>query len=167
MAKKKSSNSFLNIIWGILTLAGLVLLVMPMFLSIFEQNVGASGVGSLNLGEFGIFANMDAFGDSAALATTVSVMFVIALALAAIYMITYALKAFNVIKADVSKILKVIAVIELLLFIVTLICGLVFANDVSVSDSGTGYNMVCSVGFWLGIVGMIVTSVFGFLAAKK
>ena len=57
----------------------------------------------------------------------------------------------------------------LALFVATLICGLVFASQALSGgiDGIATTQLVCGVGFWLGIVGMLVTSVFGFLAAKK
>ncbi len=163
MAKKKSNNSLLGIIWGILTLAGLVLLIFPTFLSIFERSGEVIGIG----GSLSIYLFQD-FAEADGLSMAVNVMFVIGLALAAIYMILYVLKACNVIKADISKINKIIAVLELLLFIATLICGLVFASNAASGDIGIASTQLsCGIGFWLGVVGMLVTSVFGYLATKK
>ena len=62
-----------------------------------------------------------------------------------------------------------IAFLLLALFVATLICGLVFASEAisaSISDV-VGTSMICGAGFWLGVVGMLVASIFGFLAAKK
>ena len=167
MAKNKSKNSMLNILWGILTLAGLVLLIMPTFLAIFVRNVD-SVIVSGDAAEYGLFADFSIY-NSGALATVVSVLLVVGLALAAIYLILYVIDSFTKTKKDFSKIRMFIAFIMLALFVATLICGLVFASQALSGgiDGIATTQLVCGVGFWLGIVGMLVTSVFGFLAAKK
>ena len=167
MAKNKSKNSMLNMIWGLLTLAGLVLLIMPTFLSIFVRNVDTA-IGGGTAAEYGLFADFSMY-DSGALATVVSVLLVIGLALAAIYLILYVIDTFAKTKMDFSKIRMFIAFIMLALFVATLVCGLVFASQ-AVSGGIDGVattKLMCGVGFWLGIAGMLVTSLFGYLAAKK
>ncbi len=164
---KKSKSSFMNIIWGILVLAGLVLLVLPMFLNIFER-IGTLGEHSEVLGSYKIFADLSIY-ESGGLATAVSVMLVIGLCLAAIYLILYCIDSFTKVKFNCSKIRMFIAFLLLALFVATLICGLVFASEAisaSISDV-VGTSMICGAGFWLGVVGMLVASIFGFLAAKK
>ena len=163
---KKSKSSFMNIIWGILTLAGLVLLIMPTFLSIFDR-ILTVGDRTEVFKSFGLFADLSIY-ESGGLATAVSVMLIIGLCLAAIYLILYCIDSFAKVKFDCSKIRMFIAFLLLAVFVATLICGLVFAsNAISASIGDAGTSMVCGAGFWLGVIGMLVASVFGFLAAKK
>ena len=166
---KKSKSSFMNIIWGILVLAGLVLLIMPTFLSIFQQNISGNDAGldwGATLHEYGLFADMGVFYQSTELATAVSIMLVVALCLVAIYLILYCIDSFTKVKFNCSKIRMFIAFLLLALFVATLICGLVFAaNAVPVASSVIP--LTTGAGFWLGVVGMLVASIFGFLAAKK
>lgn len=164
---KKSKSSFMNIIWGILTLAGLVLLVLPMFLNIFER-IGTLGDHTEVLNSFKIFADLSIY-ESGGLATAVSVMLVVGLCLAAIYLILYCIDSFTKAKFDCSKIRMFIAFLLLALFVATLVCGLVFANDAISASIGdiASTSMICGAGFWLGVAGMLVSSIFGFLAAKK
>ena len=164
---KKSKSSFMNIIWGILTLAGLVLLIMPTFLSIFDRT-GTLGDRTEVLNSYGLFADLSIY-ESGGLATAVSVMLIIGLCLAAIYLILYCIDSFAKVKFDCSKIRMFIAFLLLALFVATLICGLVFANGAISANLGdiASTSMVCGAGFWLGVIGMLVASVFGFLAAKK
>ena len=170
MAKNKSKNSMLNILWGILTLAGLVLLIMPTFLAIFQQKIDSSDVGidlGMTLGEYGLFGQISSLYQSTEIATVVSVLFVVGLALAAIYLILYVIDSFTKTKMDFSKIRMFLAFIMLALFIATLICGIVFVTQAVPEIASGVFPLTFGVGFWLGIVGMLVTSVFGFLAAKK
>ena len=170
MAKNKSKNSMLNILWGILTLAGLVLLIMPTFLAIFQQKLDGSDAGidwGMTLGEYGLFGQISSLYQSTEIATVVSVLFVVGLALAAIYLILYVIDSFTKTKMDFSKIRMFLAFIMLALFIATLICGIVFVTQAVPEIASGVLPLTFGVGFWLGIVGMLVTSVFGFLAAKK
>ena len=166
---KKSKVSMLGIISGICVLAGVVLLIMPMFLSIFQQNVSTSDVGidwGATLLEYGIFADYGILYQSTELATAVSAMFVAGLALAVIYLVLLGVDTFSK-KTDTSKIRMFIAFLLLALFVATLICGLVFVANAVPEVASSIAPLVTSVGFWLGVVGMLVASVFGFLGARK
>ncbi len=167
---KKSKVSMLGIISGICVLAGLVLLIMPMCLSIFQQNVSGSDFG-IDLGgtllEYGIFADFGIIYQSTELATAVSAMFVAGLCLAAIYLILYCIDTFTKVKFDCSKIRMFIAFLLLALCVATLVCGLVFVANAVPELASSVAPLVTSVGFWLGVAGMLVASVFGFLGARK
>ena len=165
MSKKKKANK--NLIWGLVTIAGLILLILPTFLSIFALSGGSELINYSGQTGFGLFADLSSV-DSSWLATVVSITLIAGLALAAVYVILYALEALKVVKQDFSKIRKLIALILFVLCLATLICGLIFVGNAGALDLGFLANaqLVTSAGFWLGISGMAITSVAGFMAAK-
>lgn len=151
---KKSSN---NLLFNILACAGLVLLVLPMFLAMYSFS---TQLGSTNHGIFtdwGILAYSDLNTASIMVA---DIMAVVLLCIAGAYLILFLLSQFT--KANknnlFAKLNKLLAMVALLLTVVAIICGIVAFASVE--------SFVPAIGFFMLVIGGVVFSVFGYLANK-
>ena len=113
----------------------------------------------------GIFA--EKAGDNAALGTVCEVLLLIALVLGCLYAICYLLGFIGIGKIDWNKVLKLIAIVELLLALVAIVLGIVYCVSQSNVNDYLSTILMPGVGFYMLSLGTLFSGIVGVYANRK
>lgn len=148
-----------NVLFGFVACLGVVALIFPMFLSLWTINTKLVDL------SYSIFT-LDA-AESYGWFLTVEITAIVALVLAFLYVVVFALQLAKVGKCNYSKVRLFISYIMSILFVVALVCGIVgiIVNKYVVGDtvmSSTSF----AIGYYFILGGTLLVSLFGILAGK-
>ncbi len=160
MKKNKSSS---NLIGSIIGFIALVLLVIPMFVSIYTNVILTKGTGyglfndwSLIETIYTVTAN---FNSTCTL--IIDILAIVLLVLAALYIVVAVLQMAKVIKVDLAeKIKKLISLVAGVCVIVLIICAIVLFSGAKIDENNY---LTAGAGFYLMVIGGALLTVSGFV----
>ena len=154
---------------------GFVLLILPMFLAMYQNLVGA---GSLTSTEpIGIFADWSILAElySAAgktfpsfLSIIIDILAVVLLWLASVYVLLFVLQLLKVGKtAKLDKMKRLFSLITLIVTILVAVLYVIFVLTASVKEGSLAYAFIPGIGTYMLFAGGLMLGVFGILASTK
>lgn len=156
--KKKS------LLFGLISLVGVVLLALPMFLSYWFEHIFVIG-GYNETSVYSIFKDFSAYNANIC-ATIVMICAIALLVVAVAYAVIFVLQLLKVgDKKLLSKIKFILLIVEAVLAIVAIICSFIFVF--SNQNRFLGFaksNIKFSGGFFMLVIGAVVLSIFGMLS---
>ena len=159
-----------KLIYNLLVGVGMVLLVLPLFLAVWNYTTAATETGYALFAEFGDLLKatfeVNEGGFAGFWATLTAIVGVVALAAAAIYFVLFVVELICK-KKKFAGLKNILALVMLVCGVVALIAGIVFTStNKVVVGSKTLYAMTMGVGFYLLVAGALVGGLFGLLGAK-
>ena len=159
-----------KLVYNLLVGVGLVLLVLPLFLSVWTYATAVSETGYALFTEFGDLLKasfeVNEGGFASFWATLTAIVGVVALAAAALYVALFVVELVCK-KKNFASLKKLLAFVMLVCGVVALVSGIIFTstNKVLMGEKVL-YAMKMAVGFWLLVAGALLGGLFGLLGAK-
>lgn len=159
-----------KIVYNLFVGVGMVLLVLPLFLAVWNFTTSIAETGFALFDEFGdllkITFEVNEGGFAGFWATLTAIVGVVALACAALYFLLFVVELLCK-KKNFAGLKRLLAFVMLVCGVVALVAGIIFTSTNKVVVAGkTLYAMTMEVGFYLLVVGALVGGLFGLLGAK-
>lgn len=156
----KNKNLLLSLITSVVSLV----LIVPMFLNIFAYSVLGKVLGTTTVTQYGMFTQYPGTIEHTAGALMFDICLIAGVVLAGLYLIAFILEILNV-KINISIVKKVIGLLFVIVFVVAVIGGILFATQNHFDNSLYTRNIVPQFGFYLALGVMLVSGALSFLSA--